>query len=74
MADISTSPTNADEPVTDTTGGDFGLDQPTVTLDQTQATSEQSSFSGPVPILKPGIRDADGRLLSNEVLWRFLPD
>lgn len=42
MADVSTSPTNADTPATtDNGGGDSGLDAPVKTLDQTQSTSTQ---------------------------------
>lgn len=41
MADISTSPTNADTPATQDNGsGDLGLNASTKTLDQTQSTGE----------------------------------
>lgn len=63
----TTAPSNADQPATtDSGGGDKNTNPPTVTTAQSQAISPTS---GPVPILKVGHYDSNGRQLTQEEIW-----
>ena len=70
----TTTPTNATPPATITNGGgDSGLDAPTRTLEQTQATSEGSNLLGGTPIVAPPTDSVLGGLEPGEFSQRVAP-
>ena len=63
----ATAPSNADTVTTTNNGGsDAGTNPSTTTLNESQAITPRT---GPVPVLKVGTYDANGRLLSQEEIW-----
>ena len=70
----TTTPTNATPPATTTNGGgDSGLDAPTRTLEQTQATSDSSNLLGGTPIVAPPAGSVLGGLEPGEFSQRVAP-